>query len=154
MFEKDKSSDKIVENLKNIDFSCQRCSNCCRKEPGAVFLTENDVHKLAKNLNMAIENFLKECCRSLEKDGKFVAVLKEKSNYDCIFWNDGCIVYEDRPLQCRTYPFWPFLVEDKKMVELEKKRCKGIGIKGNLSIEEKLDYYQKEQNAIYYEYKK
>ena len=114
MFEKDKSSDKIVENLKNIDFSCQRCSNCCRKEPGAVFLTENDVHKLAKNLNMAIENFLKECCRSLEKDGKFVAVLKEKSNYDCIFWNDGCIVYEDRPYSVGHIHFGHFWLRTKK----------------------------------------
>jgi len=32
--------------------------------------------------------------------------LKEKANNDCIFWQDGCTVYQSRPLQCRTFPFW------------------------------------------------
>ncbi len=33
--------------------------------------------------------------------------LKEKDNYDCIFWEEGgCSVYKARPVQCSTYPFW------------------------------------------------
>ncbi|HPO48761.1 MAG TPA: YkgJ family cysteine cluster protein [Spirochaetota bacterium] len=151
--EKDKKYLKTLKNIENTDFSCQKCSNCCRIEPGAVFLTEEDVIRIAKNLKLPVLTFLKECCRSLEKDGKFVAALKERANYDCVFWNDGCLIYEDRPLQCKTFPFWPFLIENKKLMEEERKRCKGIGVKGILSFEEKLDYYTKEKNAIYYEYK-
>ncbi|HOV14077.1 MAG TPA: YkgJ family cysteine cluster protein [Spirochaetota bacterium] len=153
MIQNDKKYLKTVKNIENIDFSCQKCSNCCRIDPGAVFLTEEDVKNIAKNIGTTIEKFLKECCRSLEKDGRFVASLKEKPNYDCIFWNNGCLIYNDRPLQCRTYPFWPFLVENKKIMDKERKRCKGIGIKGSLTFSEKLDYYTKEKNAIYYEYK-
>ena len=38
---------------------------------------------------------------------KIVLCLKEKPNFDCILWKDGCEAYEGRPVQCRTYPFDP-----------------------------------------------
>ena len=40
--------------------------------------------------------------------------LTEKENYDCIFWDGGCTVYEHRPLQCRSYPFWGANLESKE----------------------------------------
>lgn len=147
----DKNYNKLLKKIDNIDFACQRCSNCCRREPGAVFLTEDDVNKLSSNLGLPVKTFIDQCCRGLEKDGKFVVALKERSNYDCIFWSNGCIVYKDRPLQCRTFPFWPFLVENSDLLEDEKKRCKGIGVKGDLTLEQKVDFYTKEKNAVYME---
>ena len=54
--------------------------------------------------------------------------LKEKDNYDCIFLGEnGCSIYEGRPLQCRTYPFWPSIVESRENWESEKRSCPGIG---------------------------
>ncbi len=53
--------------------------------------------------------------------------LREKSNYDCIFWeNGGCRVYEHRPLQCRSYPFWSAIVSSRKNWEEQKLSCPGI----------------------------
>ena len=39
--------------------------------------------------------------------------LIEKPGGDCIFWDkgSGCTVYEARPVQCRTWPFWAENVE-------------------------------------------
>jgi Fe-S-cluster containining protein len=39
--------------------------------------------------------------------------LVERANHDCIFWENGCTVYEDRPEQCRTFPFWPEFIESE-----------------------------------------
>jgi Fe-S-cluster containining protein len=102
-------------------FSCLRCSACCRYESGYVFLSRTDVDALAGTLKMGYTEFMEACCRwipsikGMEQEGTERLSLKEKSNYDCIFWggvpgrdkSGGCAVYESRPLQCRAFPFWP-----------------------------------------------
>jgi hypothetical protein len=37
-----------------------------------------------------------------------------------------CRVYPVRPRQCRTYPWWPELVEQRSGWQTEAKRCEGI----------------------------
>ncbi len=43
----------------------------------------------------------------------------------------GCAVHPVKPVQCRLYPLWPELVEQRVNWEAEKKVCPGIG-KGEL----------------------
>ena len=50
----------------------------------------------------------------------------------CHFLNErGCSIHPVKPTQCRLYPYWPELVEDRKAWEEEAKSCPGIG-KGEL----------------------
>ncbi len=54
--------------------------------------------------------------------------IREKPNNDCIFWNQhGCMIYDARPVQCRTYPFWASMLQDQSAWEAEMKNCPGIG---------------------------
>jgi Fe-S-cluster containining protein len=145
-------TDKQLKNiLDNSDFDCQKCSNCCRHEPGAVFLTEEDVSNILVNLMIPLNDFLKKYCRGLFRNGKNVVALKEKLNFDCILWDNGCTIYNARPLQCKTFPFWPILVESKENWENEKYRCQGIGKKGNISLKEKIEFYNSEKKVVYME---
>jgi Fe-S-cluster containining protein len=90
-----------------LRFSCRRCSDCCRHEPGFVFLSANDVEALAQKAKMGYDNLVQTYCRWVSVSGSVQQLsLREKTNFDCIFWKDGCTVYESRPLQCRTFPFW------------------------------------------------
>jgi Fe-S-cluster containining protein len=94
-----------------LRFSCKRCSACCRYEPGYVFLSESDCKLLAECLEMEYTTFVKTFCRWIPVPGLGEQLsLREKANFDCVFWNGVCAVYEKRPLQCRTYPFWDSLV--------------------------------------------
>ena len=52
--------------------------------------------------------------------------LTEKANHHCIFWEDGCRVYDARPTQCRTYPFWKEVVRDSRSWNEEGRFCPGI----------------------------
>ena len=54
--------------------------------------------------------------------------LIEKKNKDCIFFDKerGCTVYEDRPRQCRTWPFWRYNVYSPRHWKREAKRCPGM----------------------------
>ena len=63
--------------------------------------------------------------------------IKEKENYECVFYNNGCSIYSVRPNQCKTYPFWVKNMRNEKIWEAEKKLCPGIG-KGKLYTEKEI----------------
>jgi Fe-S-cluster containining protein len=116
---------------KGLHFSCKRCSTCCRFEAGFVFLSEKDAFLLGTALKMEYAEFLETCCRWVPvRDGENQLSLKEKSNCDCIFWTPkqggGCSVYETRPLQCRTFPFWSSVLNSESAWEMTAKSCPGM----------------------------
>jgi len=116
-----------------LSFSCKRCSACCRFEEGYVFLSRKDVTELCRALNMKYDDFLETHCRWVPSDfGKCQLSLKEKKNYDCVFWSSshggGCLVYETRPLQCRTFPFWASVMNSKKSWKITASDCPGMDI--------------------------
>jgi uncharacterized protein len=54
--------------------------------------------------------------------------LRETAAYDCVFWGEGgCAVYEDRPVQCSTYPFWDSILDSRVSWRDEGRSCPGIG---------------------------
>jgi Fe-S-cluster containining protein len=115
-----------------LRFSCVRCSACCRYESGYVFLSEKDIVILAVEQNMGKDEFIKVYCRWVAFGGGVEYLsLKEKSGYDCIFWQDGCAVYAGRPRQCRDYPFWDSIMVSAEAWERAKSECPGMG-KGEL----------------------
>ncbi len=112
---------------KGLSFSCKQCSHCCRHEPGFVYLSKNDLTNILQSFNLNISEFIQKYCRWVNYyDGSEVLCLQEKDNYDCIMWDNGCSVYSQRPVQCRTYPFWNFLLESKQNWDEEAKECPGI----------------------------
>jgi Fe-S-cluster containining protein len=109
-----------------LRFSCARCSSCCRHESGFVYLSENDLSRLAHAFKMEYTAFIQTWCRWVPFDGAERLSLKEKSNFDCIFWNAGCTVYDARPLQCRAFPFWDNVVCSPQAWETAGRGCPGI----------------------------
>ncbi len=127
---------------KGLRFECQGCNYCCSSEPGYVFLSEEDIQKMSKGLGMDRQSFIDTYCRIVDMGAFKMISLLEKDNYDCIFlYEHGCKVYENRPRQCSTYPFWAHVLEDKQSWDEEAKLCPGMN-KGKLytkkEIEEKL----------------
>ncbi len=126
---------------KGLRFECTRCTRCCRFEPGYVFLSKRDIKRISEELNLKISDFIDTYCRRVWIDGGVKISLKEKSNYDCIFWeNGGCRIYNVRPLQCRSFPFWSnFLVSIDTWNSLEK-NCPGVN-RGRLHSKEIIEYW-------------
>lgn len=122
-----------------LRFSCTRCSSCCRHDSGFVYLSENDLARLAKEFDMDYTAFIATWCRwvPLDMDSERLA-LKEKSDFDCIFWKDGCTVYGIRPLQCRTFPFWDYVVCSPESWKNAGQECPGIN-NGELHSKEEIE---------------
>lgn len=111
-----------------LHFSCKQCSACCRFDPGFVFLSEEDLSKLMNWSSMTKECFIDVYCRWVEKpDGYEYLSLKEKKNFDCILWDNGCTAYKYRPFQCSSYPFWNSILSDKLWWVSTASSCPGIG---------------------------
>ena len=124
-----------------LRFQCRRCSKCCRHTPGYVFLSEYDIKYLISTLKLSRAEFLDAYCRKVNIGGFFRLSLKEKINYDCIFWEDGgCIVYRQRPLQCRSFPFWnAHMASPESWIDLSC-QCPGIG-QGRVHKKENIEYW-------------
>jgi Fe-S-cluster containining protein len=80
-------------------------------------------------MNLEQEEFYRLYCRWVPGEkGKSKLSLKEKYNYDCIFWKsgEGCSVYESRPLQCRAFPFWASVLEGEESWKAMAEECPGM----------------------------
>ena len=108
-------------------FECQRCSSCCGKVPRFVYLSKRDLLTLSRFYSIHPVHFVMHYCRWADYyHGTTVLALKEKSNHDCILWNNGCEAYPARPLQCSTYPFWTWMLKDRETWDDCAKDCPGM----------------------------
>ncbi len=113
---------------KGLKFECQMCRYCCSSEPGYVYLTKDDIEKASKHFGIDFDSFIKTYCRLVDFGPYFLVSLQETPDYDCIFLSSkGCAIYDARPLQCRTYPFWKNVMESEESWKREGESCPGIG---------------------------
>jgi len=127
-----------------IRFECQGSGKCCTShgEFGFVFLTLEDRRRFAKHLKISTSAFTKKYC---DQQGSFYHLKEDPKNLDCMFLkNKRCSVYEARPIQCRTWPFWPEVMSAKAWSKEVAAFCPGVG-KGPLISSEKIASALKEQ---------
>jgi Fe-S-cluster containining protein len=107
-----------------LAFECQGCSHCCRGPGGYVWLSMEEACRIAAHLNMKPDDFGRKYLRQVK--GKLALV--DGAGGDCVLLGeDGrCEVYELRPTQCRTFPWWPEVVDCKQSWENEKRNCPGF----------------------------
>lgn len=110
-----------------LRFTCTRCGRCCKgPEPGYVRIDGDEMAALCERLELTPSAFGKQYLRRLS-DGTIA--LTEHPNGDCIFWEDGlgCSVYDVRPVQCRTFPFWPEVLATEADWDDYASDCPGMG---------------------------
>lgn len=112
----------------SIRFACTRCGNCCKPESGYLFLTATDLRNLARALRMSDQDFFLEYCEVVDlRLAKRVSLVARDSG-ECVFLVDGsCRLYEHRPLQCRTFPFWASNLACPQSWEEGTSHCPGVG---------------------------
>lgn len=96
-----------------LSFECTGCGKCCSGAPGFVWVDEQEIRELATHLKMEVEHFENKFVRQV---GNAMSLV-EYPDGDCIFLDPvsrHCTVYEHRPIQCRTWPFWNSNLETKR----------------------------------------
>jgi Fe-S-cluster containining protein len=88
-----------------------------------VYITEADLRNIAEFVGLSAQDFEKRYIIRY----RHVLRLRKPRKSQCHFLTaTGCIVHPVKPVQCRTYPFWPELVETVAAWKAEGTRCPGI----------------------------
>jgi len=162
------SEEKNESKKKKFTFKCTRCDKCCLAR-GPIPLTFWDFELWAKN--GVVANFLPYIDLYSKPDGGFDLILKPlpppKENGDepkkdpfketsiedlleekCPLYNKDqkkCLVYENRPLSCRTFP----LEFDGKNFTIVDVDCPGVGEEG--MTKEELKEMRDTAKTMFYE---
>lgn len=109
-----------------LRFACSQCGDCCTGAPGYVWVNAEEINALARRFGLTVKEFERKYVRRVGIRKSLI----EHSNGDCVFF-DGearkCTVYEDRPRQCKSWPFWESNVRSEKTWEQTCGICPGSG---------------------------
>ncbi len=117
---------------RGLRFSCTMCGNCCTGPVGYVLIDDAEIDALASRLDRDRDDFLD---RYTHMTPRGLSLNERRTEYglDCVFLDRDtipgkavCGVYEDRPTQCRTWPFWPENLRTRETWRRAARRCPGM----------------------------
>lgn len=127
-----------------LRFACTQCGNCCTGPPGYVWFTEEEGAAMAQHLGVDEAAFYDQHARKINGHWSLTET-HTKHGYDCIFLDREsvpgkaiCGLYESRPVQCRTWPFWPENLESRRNWEETRRQtpCPGMNAGPLVPIED------------------
>lgn len=106
--------------------ACETCpGRCCTGESGSIWVQRDEVRAIAGVLKCSEADVLRDYTHRVG----YRVSLNEKpwanGEFACVFYEDGCSIYEARPKQCRTFPFWPRYKRKRHLPELMEE-CPGV----------------------------
>lgn len=127
-----------------LKFKCTECGKCCTGKPGYVWVTEEEIEKIAQFLNIPLKKVMHTYIR--QKNNRYALIEKPSQNHDCVFLKDRkCQIYGVRPGQCRTFPWWIQNLKSPESWAEAAKECEGINndapLIGYEEIEKNLKLY-------------
>lgn len=122
-------SNLMKEDGFNYSFNpsaCESCQGrCCTGESGYIYVTKSEIEKISTLLDMQIQDFVNKYL--FKKMYKYsIKEVQHEGSYECVFYDrtsNGCKIYDARPTQCKTFPFWDYY---KTRVDELKLECPGI----------------------------
>lgn len=116
-----------------LRFECTSCGACCTGPPGYVQFTGAEGKAIAKRLGVSLAAFRSTYTHDTPA-GRSLAERKTEHGYDCVFLDREtipgkatCSIYEDRPMQCKTWPWWPQNLGSREAWRRAARSCEGIG---------------------------
>jgi Fe-S-cluster containining protein len=107
-----------------LRFSCLAgCTRCCEVS-GFVYLTAADSRSIAARLGLSIRAFE---ARYVYRTRHLRRLRKPRGSQCHFLRGGGCAIHPVKPVQCRLFPFWPDLVENRAAWRRTAGYCPGIG---------------------------
>ena len=128
-----------------LRFGCVNCGKCCSGAPGYVWVTPKEIEKMAWDLGISKVDFELKFVRAV---GNKLSI-REHSNGDCVFLDRDtrkCMLYNSRPTQCRTWPFWDENLQSRQAWRQTARSCKGCDtLDGRLYSFEEIEENRKQK---------
>ena len=111
---------------KALRFECTGCGACCTGGPDYYVAADSREREAIRAfLKISRAWFTRRYLARVDAD---TIGIRLTSAGDCTFLgaDKRCRIYPVRPTQCRTYPWWPELVDSQRHWDEEAKRCEGM----------------------------
>jgi len=142
---KSKKSGRERWYREGLRFECTQCGACCGGDPGYVWVDEQEIEAIALEMGLQPEAFEKKFVRQVGRQKSLI----EYPDGDCILLDPRtrmCTVYEARPIQCRTWPFWDSTVKKKRDWQQTCEVCPGAGT-GRLYTLDEIEAARKQKSV-------
>jgi uncharacterized protein len=113
-----------------LRFECSQCGDCCTGAPGFVWVVAEEIKVLAEHVGLSVADFEEKYVRKVGIRKSLI----EFADGACVFFDTTkrkCTVYEARPRQCKTWPFWDSNLQTPADWQHTCEVCPGSG-KGKL----------------------
>jgi len=108
---------------RGLAFECTSCGRCCTGRGSYVWVTVEEAAALAARFELSLDDFGRRYLRRV--GGRYALV--DGPRGDCVFLKGKlCTVYDHRPQQCRTFPWWPDNLESPEAWQQAARDCEGI----------------------------
>lgn len=121
-----------------LRFTCAQCGKCCSGAPGYVWVTKEEIERIAAFLGRPGRGLSK---RHLRQIGIRYSLTEDSHTGACCFLENrngrsGCSIYPVRPVQCRTWPFWDHNLECADAWVAASVGCQGMNEGKLFGVEE------------------
>ncbi len=125
-----------------LRFECTLCGACCTGAEGYVLVSPEESRAIARKLGLSLDAFQTRYTH-VTSLGRSLNEVDTPHGKDCVFLDRAsmpgkavCSLYEARPTQCRTFPWWPEHLRDRRAWERLGRHCEGVGRGPFVPVEE------------------
>ncbi len=114
----------VFKVLKGEDiFQCLECGACC-KGFGGTYVSESDVKKISKYIDIIPEIFIQKYCAI--SGSKYVLIQGKDDN--CIFYSKKkqCTIHPVKPYMCKAWPFIKTIISNPENWNAMAGSCHGM----------------------------
>ena len=115
----------MLHNTTSLRFKCTECGECCRgNDDHYIAMSKTEARRIQQHLAITENWFRRRYVTHLTRD----TLTARMRNGQCSFLdkNGHCRIYRLRPVQCRTYPYWPEILLNQQTWNKEARYCEGI----------------------------
>ena len=113
-----------------LRFECTQCGDCCSGSEGYVWVNQEEIDGMANRIGMDSAAFEEQFVKRVGVRRS----LKDRPGGDCVLLDPQtrkCTAYEERPRQCKTWPFWQSNIRTPEAWAEAAQACPGCN-KGDL----------------------
>jgi Fe-S-cluster containining protein len=137
------SLEQLADQIRAFGFQCLRCGECCSGEENSVVVFPFEIRAILERTGLPwLEAARPPGDGEWDDRGRFHTLewRLQKKGGSCKFYGNGeCMIYEERPLLCKSYPF--FL--EKGVLGFSE--CAGLGVRADRDRSQELAALLKER---------
>jgi len=125
----------MLHKQQRLRFQCTGCGKCCTGgSDHYIAISKTEADRIRQHLGITEKWFRRRYVEHLTRNTLTARMPEGRCTF--LDKNGHCKIYHLRPVQCRTYPYWPEILKNKQTWKKEAIYCEGINTGAIVSVKE------------------